>query len=58
MEELFDLTNGILKPLPWTRTYCIAQGAMLNIMEQSKWAKNLKKNRYMCMYNGITLLYT
>ena len=40
------------------RTYCIAQGTLLNITSQPKWGKNLKKNGYRHMYNSITLLYT
>ena len=31
---------------------------LLNIMQQPKGGKNLKKSRYRYMYNGITLLYS
>ena len=41
-----------------TRTYCGAQETLLNIMQQPKGGKNLKKSRYRYMYNGITLLYS
>ena len=34
-----------------TRTYCIAQGTVLNIMQKSVREKNLKKN--MCIYINI-----
>ena len=32
-------------------------GTLLSIMQQPKGGKNLKKNRYRYMYNGINLLY-
>ena len=35
-------------------TYCIAQETLLNIL----WENNLKKNKYIYMYNWINLLYT
>ena len=38
--------------------YCTAQEILLNILWQPNWEKNLKKNRYVYMYNWITLLYT
>ena len=32
--------------LLYTRTYCIAQGALLNILSEPKLEKNLKENKY------------
>ena len=32
-------------------TNCVAQGTLLNIMQQPKRRKTLKKNKYMYMYN-------
>ena len=32
-------------------TYHIAQETLLSTVYQTKWGKNLKKNRYMYMYN-------
>ena len=33
-----------------TRTYCIAQGTLLNVMWQPGWEESLGENRYMYMY--------
>ena len=37
------------------RTYCIAQGTLLNIQQWPLWEKNLKKSRYVYRYNQFTL---
>lgn len=39
-------------------TYCIAQGTLLNILQEPTREKNLKKNDYVYMYNRIVLLST
>ena len=41
-----------------TRTYCIKQRILLNILQLPKWEKNLKSNRCMYVYNWMTFLYT
>ena len=33
-----------------TRTYCIAQGTLLNVMWQPGWEGSLEENVYMYMY--------
>ena len=41
-----------LKYLKWitNRTYCIAQGTLLDVMWQPGWEDNLGENGYMYMY--------
>ena len=31
-------------------TYCIAQGALLNVIQQPGWEGSLGENGYMCIY--------
>ena len=33
-----------------TRTYCIAQGTLLNVMWKPEWVGNLRETGYMYMY--------
>ena len=40
-----------------TRTCCIEQGILPNVLWQSLWGNNLKKNQYLYSFNWITLLY-
>ena len=40
------------------RTYCIAQGTLLNALWWPKWEGNPKKRGYMYMYSWFTLLYS
>ena len=43
----------------WTaRTYCVAQGILLNVTWQPGREGSLGKNGYMCMYGWVTLLFT
>jgi len=39
-----------LKQITKTRTYCIAQGTLLNVMWQPEWEGSFEENRYMYMY--------
>jgi len=41
-----------------TRAYCIAYGALLNVMWQPGWEGSLGENGYMNMYSWVTLLST
>ena len=34
-----------------TRTYCVVQGTLLNLMWQPGWKGSLGENAYMCMYD-------
>ena len=38
------------------RTYCIAQGTLLNVTWQPGWAESLGENGYMYMCGRVTLL--
>ena len=40
------------------KTYCIAQGTLLNALWLSKWEGNSKNRGYMYMYNRLVLLYS
>ena len=39
-------------------TYCIAWRNLVNTLRWPMWDENLKKNGYMYVYTGITLLYS
>ena len=41
-----------------SRTYCTAQGALLNVMWQPGWERGLGENGYMYMYGWVPLLFT
>ena len=53
----FGISRGKLLYTGWktTRSYCIAQGTIFNILWQKIMEKNMKKN--INMYNWVTLLY-
>ena len=40
---------------PTTRTYCIAQGTLLNVTWQLGWEESLGENGYMYMYGWVSL---
>ena len=39
-------------------TYCIAQGALLNVIQQPGWEGSLGENGYMCIYGWGPSLFT
>ena len=39
-----------VKAKEWTRSYCVAQGTLLNVMWQLGWDRGLGDNGYMYMY--------
>ena len=49
------VSNSLAIP---TRTYCIAQGSLLNVMWQPGWEKAVGENGYMYMYGWVPLLST
>ena len=40
------------------KTYCIAQGTLLNVTLQPGWEGSLEENGYICVYNWVPPLFT
>ena len=56
----FGMDMYILLYLKWItkKSYCIAQGTLLNVMWQPGWEESLGENGYMYMYGWVSLLST